>query len=343
MGTIGKLDKPIFYLLVIGVLAGSLVGCNANPDDLTFSGTVEANQVEVAALTGGQVLEVKVEEGQQVSAGDVVAVIDAGEAEIQVRKAEAMIAAIEAQLKDLKAGSRLEQLRQAEARVKAAEAAISGAERNLEFHQQNLARVQQLFTQSAVQQQQLDQAQAQVDAAQSQLDQARANYEAAKAQLKLLQAGATSNAIKALEANLRQAEAARDLAQLQVDRATVKAAVAGTVVSKNINSGEIVTPGTSLVTLSDLADLWVKVYIPEAKLGLIRLGDPVEIKIDTFPDRAFKGQVVWIAQEAEFTPKNVQTKEERVNIVFAVKVKVLDGVGQLKPGMPADVIFQAAE
>ncbi len=325
-------------------LAALLLVTSCTQEDISwYSGTIEAEETEVVSQVSGQLLEVLVEEGEVLGPDQVVAIVDAEPSRLQVKQAEAVIASLKAQLRDLKAGNRKEQIRQAEADLKAAEAALHGAEQDLSYKEDNLTRVKRLVSEGAINQQQLEQAQAQVDTAESLRQQAAAQYEAAQARLRLLREGATSNAVKALEAKIRQAEAARDLAQLQVDRSSVRTISGGTVVSLNAQPGEMVNPGTSVVTVADLSDLWVKIYIPETHLNLVSLGDKVRIKVDSYPNRDFIGQVVNIASKAEFTPKNVQTKEERVDTVFAVKVKVLEGWDELKPGMPADVYLHPVE
>jgi HlyD family secretion protein len=142
-----------------------------------------------------------------------------------------------------------------------------------------------------------------------------------------------------LEAKLKQALAAKELAARQIEISSIKAPVEGVVLRKNFEVGEMVNPGTRVLTLADLNNLWVTVYIPETDLGRVQLGQRSMVRVDAFPRDTFKGEVVFIAPEAEFTPKNVVTVSERVKTVFAVKVALGSGNGKLKPGMPADVVF----
>ena len=142
------------------------------------------------------------------------------------------------------------------------------------------------------------------------------------------------------EKAVAQAQASLALVELRMEKLLVQAAVSGTVTTRNVQPGEVLQPGTTALTLGDLNDLTVTVYIPESQYGRISLGDNAQVTVDSFPEQAFEAEVVRIAEEAEFTPRNVQTTEERQSIVFAVELALQEGIGQLKPGMPADVVLQ---
>jgi HlyD family secretion protein len=180
------------------------------------------------------------------------------------------------------------------------------------------------------------QANALVDAAQAQYDISEANVAVAQAQLDALQAGATEEEIKTAEAQVQQAEAALATLQVQLDRMVLQAPRKGIVLERMVNVGEIAPPNFSLLTIADLDQVTLTVYVPENQIGLIKVGQSVEVRVDSFPERTFNGEVVYIASRAEFTPKNVQTKEERVSTVFAVKIEIPNPDQTLKPGMPAD-------
>ena len=135
---------------------------------------------------------------------------------------------------------------------------------------------------------------------------------------------------------IKQAEATAQLVKTQIDRTTVVAPISGVVLTRSIEPGEIVMPGTPLLTLADLTDCRVRIYVPESQLGLVKLGQKVRIFSDSYPGKAYTGKIVNIASQAEFTPKNVQTKKERVRLVYAAKVAVPNPKGELKIGMPVD-------
>ncbi len=203
-------------------------------------------------------------------------------------------------------GDRLAVLDNAELRsiVEQNRAAVRNAEAEFEKARKDHDRYRSLSQDGAISTQQLDASQKAYDVSRSQFDQARAA--------------------------LRTAE-------VRLDDMTLDAPVSGIVLARNAEPGETVAAGVAVYSLGDLANPWVKVYVSETKLGLVKLGQKAEVSVDTFPGKAYEGRVTYIASEAEFTPKNVQTHEERVKLVFGVKVSVTNRNDELKPGMPADV------
>lgn len=181
---------------------------------------------------------------------------------------------------------------------------------------------------------------AQLHTAQAQYEVAAAAAEVAQAALESLKAGATPEEIAAAQAQVEQAEAALELLEVQLEKMTLKAPLSGLVTSRSVQIGETASPGAILLTLADLDQVELTVFIPENRLGEVRLGQKVTVEVDSFPGKGYQGEVVYISSEAEFTPRNVQTKEERVNTVFAVKIRLPNPEHELKPGMPADATFE---
>lgn len=175
-----------------------------------------------------------------------------------------------------------------------------------------------------------------VSAAQTQYQVAEANVQVAQAQLEALRSGATTQEVSVAESQVAQAEAALATLQVQLDKMTLRAPRTGVVLERMVNTGEIAPPDFSLLTLADLDQVTLTVYVPENEIGLVKVGQAVRVVVDSYPERTFDGEVVHIASRAEFTPKNVQTKEERVSTVFAVKIEIPNADHALKPGMPAD-------
>ncbi len=211
------------------------------------------------------------------------------------------LTAAQARLNQLKSGATKDDLNAAQARVDAAKA------------QQDMAQAQLEQVQKGARTEQLTAAQAQIDAATAQIDGAGAQIAAAKAQADALQA--------------------------QIDKLTLRAPLSGSVLQRSIEPGEVVAPGAGLMTIGDTGNLYITVYVPEDSYGQIKLEDPVTVKVDSFPTESFTAKVTRIADQAEFTPRNVQTAEGRATTVFAVKLAVDNAAGKLKPGMPADVYF----
>jgi HlyD family secretion protein len=184
---------------------------------------------------------------------------------------------------------------------------------------------------------------AQIDAAEAQYRSAEAAVSMAQAQLDGLKAGATAEEIAVAEAQVEQAQAALSKLVVQRDKQTIAAPVGGVVLEVNIHVGELAVPDGTMLTLGDLDHVTLTIYVPEDKLGQVSIGQTVAVSVDSFPGRTFEGTVVRIAQEAEFTPRNVQTKEERVNMVFAVDVRIPNPDHALKPGLPADAVIETEE
>jgi len=182
-----------------------------------------------------------------------------------------------------------------------------------------------------------------VDELEAKYKAADASVQIARAGLEALQSGATAEEIAVAEAQVEQAQAALDSLIVQRDKQTIFAPVGGLVLELTIHRGELAAPGATMLKLGDLDEVTLTVYVPEDRLGHVRIGQPVEINVDSFPDRMFVGRVVAIANEAEFTPRNVQTQEERVNMVFAVDVHIPNPDHVLKPGVPADAHIIAQE
>lgn len=268
-----------------------------------------------------------------------------------------------------KARSAAEQVQFLKANQTQTERLLEGARQTLAYQQQQLERTKSLFAAGAATRQQVDaqqeavqqaqtrvnQLQAQIDAlsaqirqaqneqaaAAAQLESAKAAERAAQAKLDLLRAGATDQRLRQLLAQKEQADARLQQANWQLGKTAVRAPEDGILLRKEVEIGEVVKPGSVLYTLLKKGDLKVVIYVPEAELGRVYAGQPAVIRVDAYPGREFRGKVTTIAGRAEFTPKNVQTSDERTKMVFAVTVQITEGLDLLKPGMPADVVLAA--
>lgn len=330
------------FVLVISIIIGLTAGCGNTKSGSTLeaSGTIEADEVNLSAEIGGKITEIKTTEGQKVRNGDLIGHLDSTIPALQVQQAEAVVKAARAKAKETKGGNRTQLIQQAKANLQQVGALQTGAKKSMENAEQNLTRIMSLFEGGAATEAQLTAAQTQADVARSQYQAYAAQYKAAQEQLDLLQSGATTENITMMDANLAQAEAQLAVAKANLAKTAMIAPLSGTVTSVNINKGEVAMPGAQLLTIADLNNLWVTVYIPEQSMGMIKVGQKAEITTDPYPDKIFNGEVSYISPQAEFTPKNLQTKEERVNMVFAVKIKIKEGLDLLKPGLPADVKFK---
>ncbi len=173
-----------------------------------------------------------------------------------------------------------------------------------------------------------------------QIEEARSTAAQAKAQYDLVKAGPRQEDIDQGKQRVKQAKAALALAETQLGYATVGSPLTGVVLSKNIEPGEYVAPGTAVVTVGDLVNVWLRAYIEEGDLGRVKVGQRASVTNDTFPGKKYEGVVSFIAADAEFTPKNVQTQKERVKLVYRIKIDIKNPNRELKPGMPADAAIE---
>ncbi|MCI0561338.1 MAG: efflux RND transporter periplasmic adaptor subunit, partial [Nitrososphaera sp.] len=303
--------------LFIGfVFVTVLIGCDDNDGStITESGTLEATEVTVSAQASGAVEQLYVDEGASVREGDTLVVLDTTDLSLQLKQAEAGLAMAEAQYKLTLEGMRKEDVLQAEANFKSAET--------------DLQRMKELYEAKSVSQKQLDDAQTRFTIAQQ-------TYEKA---IK----GSRQEEIIAARARRDQASAQAAALRKKVNDCRIVAPISGTVTKRYIERGELVSPGMAVVKLSNLQEMSVTVYLPEADIPKIQLGSTAQVQVDAFPDRNFDGRVVFISPTAEFTPKNIQTRDERTKLVFGVKLKVVNPDGSLKAGIPADVTFSTGQ
>jgi HlyD family secretion protein len=303
-----------------------LPACSRDDGSLV-SGTVEATEAQLGFPVPGRIAEVLVREGDLVRAGQMLARLDTAELDARRLQARAQLEAARALLRELESGSRSEEVASARDALRAANERLADAERDL-------ARVRRLQEGGALSQEALDKAQVQFTVAQAQRDQAAQ-------QLRLVESGPRRERLEAQRAVVAQGEAALRQIAVAQDHATITAPWGGVVTVRDREPGETVGAGAPVLTLMNQDDRWVRIFIREDRIGAVRLGQPASITTDTYPDTSFGGTVSFIASQAEFTPRNVQTAEERVKLVYAVKVRISgDGGAVLKPGMPADVRLQ---
>lgn len=320
-----KRAVPIVVGLAVVALGVYLVVRNRGAGDaLLASGTVEATEAALGFQVPGRIERVVPNEGDRVKAGDQLAWLDRTELEARRAQAAAQLAAARAVLAEMEAGARSEELAQAR------EAARTAAERYTDA-QRDFERVQRLLQGGAVSQEAYDKAKLALEVATSQRDQAAQ-------QLQLVETGPRPERMAAQRAAVAQGEAAVRQVDAALANAVIRAPFDGVVTVRDREPGETVGAGAPVLTLMNLNDRWVRIYIREDRIGAVQLGQAAAIAADTYPDKEYQGAVSFISSEAEFTPRNVQTAEERVKLVYAVKVRITgDSSNELKPGMPADV------
>jgi len=312
----------VVILVFVAVLIGRLRSKNEE-GVISLSGNVEVTESNMGFKMPGRIVELAVDEGQTVKLGAVLARLDNAELTSFVAQSRAGLQEASTRLAELKAGSRPQEIGQAGANAAAQEAELTRVKKDYE-------RAERLYKEGAM--------------SASNFDSAKSAYEARKALhrgsaevLSLVKEGPRKEQIEAAEHRVQQLKAALAVSEERLGDTILYAPTNGVILRKNVELGETVGAGTPVFTVGDLENPWVKVYVKETQLGLVKLGQKAQVKTDTYKHKTYEGAVTYISSEAEFTPKNVQTQEERVKLVFGVKVRVKNVNQELKPGMPADV------
>ena len=319
--------------------AGLAVACSAPPpsNTLTASGNVEATEVQIAAEVGGRIVELRVEEGDRVKAGDVIATLDTKDTELQMERARAERAAAAAQLRLLQAGARSEDVRQAEAQVAAVTSEIAAIDVEIGNAQTDLERFESLLRANAGSQKQRDDAKARVDLALERKRNAEERVRVSRASLDRVRAGARQEELDNARARVATVDAQLAVLDKSLRDAQVVAPVGGIVTQKIVDAGELVPARAPLVVVTDLDHAWANLFVPEPVVPRIALGQPATIRTDA--GTTVPGKVTFVSPRAEFTPRNVQTADERSKLVYRVKVTADNSAGILKQGMPVDADF----
>jgi len=393
------INRAIFgFILLLAVVLGvpTLLGSGGSARaeavqavvPLAGNGVIEATEVEVTTKASGRIASMSVRVGETVTAGRLIAVLEAEDYLGQLDQAEAGLRLAEARLAELTNGTRPEEVRRARAQFAAAQqglqqaqarsslvregpraeqiaqlrASLAQAQATLADAKRELERAERLERDGAAPGQQADQARtrhdvakAQVSAASQRLAEAeagsrgqerqeaqagvqfaQAQLDAASAALDLALIGPRREAIDAARAQVDLSKAQVRTARALVEFTRVRSPIDGRVTERNLETGEFVSPGAPIVQVADLAKVWMKVYIPATEVGRVKFGQKAQVVCDALPEKVFAGEVVEISDKPEFTPKNVQTRDERTKQIFWVKIEIPNGNGDLKPGMPGE-------
>ncbi len=341
---------------------------------IRVSGNIEVTDAEVSFKIAGLMQERLVNEGEMVTAGQPAARLESRDLQHEVAIKKAEVDAAAADLAELLAGSRVEDIAESRAAVEraqsnldellagsrpeeiaASQATVDRARADMENLRVEMQRYKKLYQEGFASAEKYDKAKTDHEMAEAQvkqtlellklakegprkenIDQARAALREAKERYKKVKKGPREEAIDQVRARLSKAKAELALAETRIGYAEVVSPLTGVVLSENIEAGEYVVPGTPVVTVGDLVNVWVRGYVNETDLGRVKLGQSVHVRSDTYPDKIYDGKISFIASQAEFTPKSVQTEKERVKLVFRIKVDIRNPAMELKPGMPVD-------
>lgn len=365
------------FLIATGSLVAYLVWQQSRPRPFVVSGFVEADEIRIGSRVGGRVAEVSVNEGDTVKTGDPIFQLDPFELMDELARAEAQTAAAASELQRLRTGFRVEEIEQARARRDLAQASldklVSGPRpQEIEIAREQLRIAEAAFDLAESEYQRIARLHETQQAAPTEYDNAvrtrkaataevgrakqsvalleegsrKEDIAAAKAQLaeadqalKLVEAGNRKEDIAAAEAQFHAAEAKARSIRVQIDELKVVSPCDCVVEAIDLRPGDIVAPNAPGTSLLDLNRMWVRAYVPETRLGDIKLEQVVSLRIIGMGDRAFSGRITFIARDAEFTPRNVQTPEERSKQVFRIKVTLDPGAKDVRVGMTADILF----
>lgn len=318
--------RIIALVLLLLAAAGSYFGYNRlvhrEPRAIEASGTIEATEINLCAKLPGTLRFLAVNAGDPVKRGQIVGELTRNDLVAQKERDALGVLKAEAQLADITSGAREQELREVRAMAESARASYEKAGSDYE-------RIRVLHQNGAVSDTELEEAETNLQVLKSQL-------ESANAKLSLLESGNRPEQIRAARAELERNRAILKASEAMLEDAKIVCPIDGTVVSRNYEPGEYINAGAPVLTVADLDDLWIKIFISTDDLPRIKLGDQVSFSVSGTSGK-FTGTIVEISSKGEYTPKTIQTKQERTNIVYGVKVKIDNKNGLFKPGMPADV------
>jgi HlyD family secretion protein len=327
------MKRTIFAVAIVAVFAGAAFHLSPKwfskrtaTGQIKLSGNIEAHESLVSFKVPGRLVELPVEEGQMLKAGELIARLDSDDYRQQVAVDQANTAVRRSELALGLAGSRHQD-------IEASRQSVLDAEADLGQKKRDYARYETLYEKGEIAQQIRDQAATNVTRAKATLDRAQQVYS------ELLE-GTRQEELAVERADVQQARENLAMAHVRLDYTVLRAPFDGVILVREAELGEVVTAATPVITLADLRHLWLRVYIPETDLGKVHWGQDVEVQTDTYPGKTYHGRVSFISSEAEFTPKSVQTEKERVTLVYRIKIDLDNPNYELKPGMPADAYIK---
>lgn len=326
----------IIVFIILFVSVGLLVYFgqkNNQKKELYYSGTIETTQAKLSFQVPGRVAQVFVQEGQSVTKNQIIAELDRAEFESRLAQAKANLD--RAQKTKNQLGTVLDIYKKTlPSEVARASASVNSARETLADAKKNYQRFQELYSKGVVTEKERDTLKLNYEVAQSRLAESESMLKLAQGNL--TKTDAARQDVEVAAAQINSINASLNQAVIQLDYTQLKSPGDGVVTSRNVEPGETVTPGREVITLSDLSRVDLKIFVDETEIGKVKPGQKVEVKVDTFPGKSYTGYVSFISPEGEFTPKIIQTKKERVKLVYLVKVSILNPAFELKAGMPAD-------
>ena len=319
------------------LLVATTVACKPEvPSDvLRVSGHAEATEVRLAADAGGRVLTLAVKEGDRVQPGQLVLTLDTRDVDLAIQRAKAEQSQAEAQLRLVMASARPEDIRQAEAQIAAARGDVAAAQAELAGAEQDLERFETLLQNNSGSRKQRDDAATRRDVARDRVSTAASRVRAAEETLVRLRAGARKEEVDAARARVAATEVQISTVEKQLGDTTLMAPVGGVVTEKLVEAGEMIAPRAPAIVIVDLDHAWADVFVPEPAVPRLKVGQAATVFTDA-GGAGIAGTISFISPKAEFTPRNVQTAEERSKLVYRIRIAVDNKDGILKQGMPVE-------
>jgi len=311
----------------------------APPDRLMVSGTIEITEVPLSFKIPGRLAERLVDEGADVKRGQTIARLERVDQERVVAREEAQLAQAEAQLAELETGSRPQEIANVRAELEQAQAAARAISAELQQAKADDERFTELYTAGATTQREFELYRTRHRSAREAAAEAQSRIDSVRARLDLVTEGPRRETIDAARARVTVARQSLALARQQLEDTELRAPIDGVVLSKSAEPGAYLSPGMPVVVIGDMARPWLRAYVNEPDIGRLQLNQEVFVVTDAFPDERFPGRISFISSEAEFTPKTVQTFEERVKLMYRIKIDLENPQHKLKPGMPGDAII----
>ena len=316
---------------------------NDDANSIKVSGNIEVTDIRLSFKIAGRLDALLVEEGDIVSKGQLIARLEKSDQELALQQGKAKVQYAKAVLAELEKGSREQEIANARAELSRAQAARDTARSQLELAESDNDRFSKLHAQGGISRREYEQYETQYKIARNADKESHARLESARQHLSLVEEGARVEKIDQARSQLKIARKGLQQAKLIVEYTDLYSPIDAVVMSKSAEPGEYMTPGSPVITIGELTRPWLRAYINETDLGKIKLHQKVEVRTDTYPGKVYTGRISFISGEAEFTPKAVQTHEERVKLVYRIKIALENPEQELKPGMPADALIELLE
>jgi HlyD family secretion protein len=325
------MKRIVIFLTVLAAACSE----EAPADRMRVSGHVEATETRLAPEVGGRILTLTVKEGDRVQLGQTVLTLDTRDLQLAIDRAKAERDAAEAQLRLVQAGARVEDIRQAHSQIDTARAEVAAARSELEAAEQDLTRFDTLLKNNSGSRKQRDDAATRRDVARDRVAQTESRVRTADEGLAKLRAGARREEVDAARARVNVVSAQIASLEKGLGDAALQSPIAGIVTEKLVEVGEVIAPRAPALVIVDLDHTWADVFVPEPTVPLIKLGQAATVFTDA-GGQGLPGTIAYISPKAEFTPRNVQTAEERSKLVYRVRINVDNKEGVLKQGMPVE-------